>query len=321
MAYDSHQKYLFCSETLDWALNIEVVIFNAQSREETRLAFVNESRFYFFFVRKPKNSTEKKSVCKFREETLWQVFSPAGKIPKLFSDIRQSYLISFYHMHADLSHLSHRMYRISRDRDHAIMQAAPYLGTSSVQTILNDGCSTTFIVVNVAGEAADEAEEEASTVLLRRVVVVDANRPPPPPPWADSAAGSRGGGRGGGGRDAKGTTRGGAHDGAEGGRESEEEGEACCDEEGDGSEEGGARKRERRQTLFCSFWCEGFGFGRNMKPLPPYLQSLHLKKIFKVIEIHLIDAAVSKNYPTASVSSTHFDFGHVLPIYITQQRT
>jgi hypothetical protein len=58
-----------------------------------------------------------------------------------------------------------------------------------------------------------------------------------------------------------------------------------------------------------------------MKPLPPYLQSLHLKKIFKVIEIHLIDAAVSKNYPTASVSSTHFDFGHVLPIYITQQRT
>ena len=33
----------------------------------------------------------------------------------------------------------------------------------------------TFIVIDVAGEAADEAEEEASTVLPRHVVVVDAN--------------------------------------------------------------------------------------------------------------------------------------------------
>jgi hypothetical protein len=31
-----------------------------------------------------------------------------------------------------------------------------------------------------------------------------------------------------------------------------------------------------------------------------------------VVEIHLIDAVVSKNYPTASVSSTHFV--HVSPI-------
>jgi hypothetical protein len=74
------------------------------------------------------------------------------------------------------------------------MQAAPYSGTSSVRTISNDGCSTTFIVVDVAGEAADEAEEEASTVLPRRVVVVDANRPLPPPPWADAAAALRQGG-------------------------------------------------------------------------------------------------------------------------------
>jgi hypothetical protein len=106
---------------------------------------------------------------------------------------------------SNLSHLSHE-----------IMQAAPYSGTSSVRTISNDGCSTTFIVFDVAGEAADEAEEEASTVLPRRVVVVDANRPPPPQPWADAAAGSRGGGGGGGGRDAEGMTRGGAHDGMEG---------------------------------------------------------------------------------------------------------
>jgi hypothetical protein len=70
---------------------------------------------------------------------------------------------------SNLSHLSHE-----------IMQAAPYSGTSSVRTISNDGCSTTFIVFDVAGEAADEAEEEASTMLPRRVVVVDANRPPPP---------------------------------------------------------------------------------------------------------------------------------------------
>ena len=91
----------------------------------------------------------------------------------------------------------------------------------------NDGCSTMFIIVDGAGEAADEAEEEASTVLPRLVVVADSNRPPPPPPWAEAAVGSRGGGGGGGGggRDAKGTTRGGAHDGTEGGRESEEEGE------------------------------------------------------------------------------------------------
>ena len=85
-----------------------------------------------------------------------------------------------------ISHLSHL--------SHVIMQAAPYLGMSSVRTISNDGCSTTFIVVDVAGEAADKAEEEALTVLPRRVVVVDTNRPPPPPPWADAAARSRGGG-------------------------------------------------------------------------------------------------------------------------------
>ena len=84
----------------------------------------------------------------------------------------------------------------------------------------NDGCSTTFIIVDVAGKAADEAEEEASTVLPRLIVVAGANRPPPPPPWAEAAVGSRGGGR-----DAEGTTRGGAHDGTEGGHESEEEGE------------------------------------------------------------------------------------------------
>ena len=86
------------------------------------------------------------------------------------------------------------------------MQAAPYSGMPSVRTISNDGCSTTFIVVDVAGEVADEAEEEASTVLPRRVVVFDANRPPPPPPWADAAAGSRGGGGGGSGRDTERTT-------------------------------------------------------------------------------------------------------------------
>ena len=43
------------------------------------------------------------------------------------------------------------------------MQVAPYSATPSVRTILNNGCSMTFIVVNVAGEAADEAEEEALT--------------------------------------------------------------------------------------------------------------------------------------------------------------
>ena len=68
------------------------------------------------------------------------------------------------------------------------MKAAPYSGTSSVRTISNDGCSTILIVVDVAGEAVDEAEEEASTVLPRHVVVVDANRPPSPPPWANTAA-------------------------------------------------------------------------------------------------------------------------------------
>ena len=106
---------------------------------------------HFFNVRKPKNSTEKKSVCKSREETPGQVFSPAGKIPRLFSDIRQSYLISFYCMHTvfiafiacdiafiafvpcDCMHLhviSH-LFHLS----HAIMQAAPYPGTSFVRTI------------------------------------------------------------------------------------------------------------------------------------------------------------------------------------------
>jgi hypothetical protein len=74
------------------------------------------------------------------------------------------------------------------------MQAAPYSGTSSVRTILNHGCSTTFIVVDKVGEMADEAEEKALAVLTRRVVVV-------------------------------GMTRGGTHDSTEGSRESEEEGE------------------------------------------------------------------------------------------------
>ncbi len=210
--------------------------------------------FHFFFVRKPKNSTGKKSVRKFHEETLGQVFIPAGKIPRMLSDIRQSYLISFYRMRAvfiafiacDISHYLHLSHLL-----HSMMQAAPYSGTSSVWTISNDGCSTTFIVVEVAGEAADEAEEEASTVLPRRVVVADANRPPPPPSWADALAGSRGRGGGGGGRDAKGTARGGAHDGAEGGRKSEEEGEHATRRETVRRQQqmrrrGGAQKRERR---------------------------------------------------------------------------
>ena len=76
------------------------------------------------------------------------------------------------------------------------MQAAPYLGTSSVRTIWNDGCSTTFVVFDVTGEAADEAEEEALTVLPRRVIVVDANQPPWLPSWADTVAGSSSGGGG-----------------------------------------------------------------------------------------------------------------------------
>ena len=97
------------------------------------------------------------------------------------------------------------------------------LGIVFIQTISNHGCSTMFILVNVAGEAADEAEEEASTVLPRRFIVLDANWPPPPLPWADTAAGSRGKGGGGGGRDAKGMTWGNAHNGAEGGCKSEEE--------------------------------------------------------------------------------------------------
>ena len=52
------------------------------------------------FCAKSKNSTGKKYVRKCREETLGlgQVFRPAGKIPRMFSDIRQSYLISFYPM-------------------------------------------------------------------------------------------------------------------------------------------------------------------------------------------------------------------------------
>ena len=52
------------------------------------------------FCAKSKNNTGKKYVRKCREETLGlgQVFRPAGKIPRMFSDIRQSYLISFYPM-------------------------------------------------------------------------------------------------------------------------------------------------------------------------------------------------------------------------------
>ena len=66
------------------------------------------------------------------------------------------------------SHLLHAILNLSH-LSHEIMQAAPYSGTSSVRTISNDGCSTTFIVLDVVGEAADEAEEEASTVLPRHV--------------------------------------------------------------------------------------------------------------------------------------------------------
>ena len=65
---------------------------------------------HFFSVQKPKNSTEKKSVRKCHEETLGQVFSPAGKIPRLFSDIRQSYLISFYWMRACMRQMRYRIY-------------------------------------------------------------------------------------------------------------------------------------------------------------------------------------------------------------------
>ena len=95
-----------------------------------------------------------------------------------------------YHICRMRSHLSHAISNLSH-LSHEIMQAAPYSGTSSVRTISNDGCSTTFIVVDVAGEAADEAEEEASTVLPRHVVVVDTNQPPSPPPNNSAATTAR----------------------------------------------------------------------------------------------------------------------------------
>ncbi len=149
------------------------------------------------------------------------------------------------------SHLPHAISNLSH-LSHEIMQAAPYSRTSSVRTIWNDGCSTTFIVFDVAGEAADEAEEEASTVMPRRIVVVDANRPPSPPPWADAVAGSRSRGGGGGGRDAEGMTQGGANDGAEGGRAAASSRAAAADGCRDVSQECHFRQSPAEREIFCA---------------------------------------------------------------------
>ena len=147
--------------------------------------FRNESRFSFLFCGKPKNSS---TLCMVRTEK--KSVRPTEKFPDCFQTSDSHKFLSHGDCTYRIYRMRYRIYRICRMRyrmrshaishlshlSHAIMQAAPYSGTSSVRTILNDGCSTTFVVVDVAGEAADEAEEEASTVLPRRVVVVDANR-------------------------------------------------------------------------------------------------------------------------------------------------
>ena len=65
----------------------------------------------------------------------------------------------------------------------------------------------TFIVINVVGEAADEAEEEALT-SCQGALCCQWESAAAFTPWADAAAGSRGEGGGGGRRDAEGTTLG-----------------------------------------------------------------------------------------------------------------
>jgi hypothetical protein len=61
----------------------------------------NESCFSFLFCKKRKNSADKKSVPKCREETRLVLLSvPPEKFPDCFQSVRQSYLISLYHMRA-----------------------------------------------------------------------------------------------------------------------------------------------------------------------------------------------------------------------------
>ena len=79
------------------------------------------------------------------------------------SDIRQSYLISFYRMRTVF--IAFIAYGIA----FITFVACDCIKHMRYQ-ICRNGCSTTFIVVDVAGEAVDEAEEEASTVLPRHVV-------------------------------------------------------------------------------------------------------------------------------------------------------
>jgi hypothetical protein len=86
------------------------------------LALVNESRFSFLFFGENRKTTGKKYVRKCREETLGQVFRPAGKIHRLFSDIRQSYLISFCLMRACMQQMRYVIacdciYRMPQMRD------------------------------------------------------------------------------------------------------------------------------------------------------------------------------------------------------------
>jgi hypothetical protein len=84
--------YYFEEERVLWtrALSTSAVGMTVDDGESppgrlTPLAFVNESRLYFFFVRKPKNSTEKKSVRKkCLKKHSGKVLVPPEKFPDCF---------------------------------------------------------------------------------------------------------------------------------------------------------------------------------------------------------------------------------------------
>ena len=78
-----------------------VVLVTQVLREETHLAVLMSPASHFFFVQKQKNSADKKSVHRCREETCLILLSvPPEKIPDCFQTVRQSYLISLYRMRA-----------------------------------------------------------------------------------------------------------------------------------------------------------------------------------------------------------------------------
>ena len=118
---------------------------------------------HFFFVRKPKNSTEKNPFANVVKKHSGKFSVPPEKSPDCFQTVRQSYLISFYHMCTCMQQMRYPIYRM---RSHAI---------AFIPCDKSDTC-------DIACDKCDIGRIQKIRYLSHMRYHI-AYTPSPPPPW------------------------------------------------------------------------------------------------------------------------------------------